>query len=317
MVSILDARENRSRDRPVPVESEIMVTHPGLDETARDFRQDIFENRTCRTILRAMKQHRSILDEIVEHKRRELEERMASCPLAVLQAKVESGSSPRDFLAALRRDPGEPVRVLAEIKAASPSRGTIQGEIDPAAIAKAYETAGAAALSVLTDWKYFSGTGAHLIQARAATGLPTLRKDFTIHEYQVWEARAIGADAILLMAQILEQEEIERFLSLTHQLGMTALVEGHEPEEIDLILRTGARLIGVNNRDFRTMKTDIETTIRLREHIPKNRIVVSQSGISDQSQVKRLAEAGVDAIQVGTSLMEGGDPGGRLRALRL
>ena len=276
----------------------------------------MFKKRTCRIILRTMKQHQSILDEIVAHKEQELKERMASCPLTMLQAKVESGLPPRDLLTALRRGPGEPVRVLAEIKSASPSRGTIQGEIDPAAIARAYELSGAAALSVLTDWNYFSGTDAHLIQARAATTLPTLRKDFTIHEYQVWEARAIGADAVLLMAQILEQEEIEKYLSLAHELGMTALVEGHEPEEIEQILRTGARLIGINNRDFRTMKTDLKTTLRLRQRIPSDRIVVSQSGISKPSEVRQLSEVGVDAIQVGTSLMEGGNPAGRLTALR-
>lgn len=254
-----------------------------------------------------MKTHGSILDEIVAHKRREVEERMAAVPLDALRRRAELASPPRDFLGALRRKPGETVRLLAEIKAASPSHGTIHQTIDPGPMARAYETGGASALSVLTDKRYFAGSDNHLIEARGATNLPTLRKEFTLDEYQIWEARAIGADAILLMAQILEQHEIEQLLDYTHRLGMVALIEGHEPEEIDTILRTGAVLIGINNRDFRTMKTDIRTTLRLRDRIPAGRVLVSQSGISESDQVRQLSRAGVDAIQVGTALMQGGD----------
>lgn len=262
-----------------------------------------------------MKTHGSILDEIVAHKRREVEERMAAVPLDTLRRKVESAPPPRDFLAALRREPGEPLRLLAEIKAASPSRGRICQTIDPGPIAQAYESGGASALSVLTDQRYFAGSDTHLIEARTATNLPTLRKDFTLTEYQIWEARTIGADAVLLMAQILEQHEIERFLDCTRRLGMVALVEGHDPEEIDTILRTGALLIGINNRDFRTMNTDIRATLQLRDRVPADRVLVSQSGINQPDQVRQLSRAGVDAIQVGTALMENSDPGRSLALL--
>ncbi|MFH1743755.1 MAG: indole-3-glycerol phosphate synthase TrpC [bacterium] len=262
-----------------------------------------------------MKTHGSILDEIVAHKKQNVDERALALPLNKVQSMLKSASPVRDFLKALRRTSGEPVRVLAEIKAASPSRGTIRAGIDPGAIARAYESAGASALSVLTDQRYFAGFDNHLIEARTATSLPTLRKDFTIDEYQIYEARSLGADAILLMAQILEQHEIERFLDLTHRLGMVALVEGHDHDEIDTILRSGARLVGVNNRDFRTMTTDIQTTLRLRDRILPDRILVSQSGITEAGQVKQLSEARVDAIQVGTSLMEGDDPVGKLASL--
>ena len=262
-----------------------------------------------------MRTHGSILDEIVAHKRREVEERMAAVPLETLWRKAESAPPPRDFAGALHRGPGEPVRVLAEIKAASPSHGLIRQIIRPGSIARAYESSGASALSVLTDQRYFAGCDVHLTEARAATNLPTLRKDFTLTEYQIWEARAIGADAVLLMAQILEQAEIGLFLDRTHRLGMVALVEGHEAEEIDTILHTGAVLIGVNNRDFRTMKTDIQTTLRLRDRIPADRVLVSQSGISQPDQVRVLSGAGVDAIQVGTALMEDSDPATALALL--
>ncbi len=262
-----------------------------------------------------MKQHGSILDEIVEHKRREVEQRKSAYSIDNLEAKAESGFPPRDFLTALNRRPGQALRALAEIKLSSPSRGTIRNDTVPSAIAQAYESAGASALSVLTDEKYFSGNDNHLVKARAVTRLPTLRKDFTIDEYQIWEARVIGADAILLMAQILEPDEIHRFLELAHRLDMVALVEGHDEEEIDAILETDAQIIGINNRDFRTMETDIQTTLRLRERIPDNRIIVSQSGISEPDQARELSNAGVHAIQVGTSLMEHEDPGAKLASL--
>ena len=262
-----------------------------------------------------MRNHGSILYEIVEHKRHEVEERKSAYSVENLQAKAQSCFPPRDFLTSLNRRPGQALRALAEIKLASPSRGTIRQDIIPSAIAQAYESAGASALSVLTDEKYFAGNDNHLVKSRAATRLPTLRKDFTIDEYQIWESRVLGADAILLMAQILEPDAIRRLLELAHQLDIVALVEGHEADEIDAIVETGAQIIGINNRDFRTMETDIQTTLRLRERVPEDRIVVSQSGITEPEQARELSKAGVHAIQVGTSLMEHEDPGAKLATL--
>lgn len=257
----------------------------------------------------------SVIDDILERKRPELAERERRVPLERLVEEAEAMPPVRDFAAALRRPAGAPVRLLAEIKAASPSEGQIRGDFDPKEIAGMFERAGCAAISVLTETNYFGGSDDHLRDARASVSLPTLRKDFTITEYQIWESRVLGADAILLMTQVLDSETLSAFLKRTHALGMTALVEAHSEAELERALATGARVIGINNRDFNTLTTDIATTERLRDRVPRDRILISQSGLNGPDDVERLARIGVDAVQVGTSIMRQDDIAGFLRRL--
>lgn len=247
-----------------------------------------------------------ILREITEHKKTEVEARRRAVPPESLIERAAGMPPARDFAAALRRG-GGPLKLLAEIKAASPSEGTIRADFDPAAVAKLYEEAGASAISVLTDAKYFSGTDEHLQAARAAVSLPVLRKDFTIGEYQLYESRAIGADAVLLMAQVLEEDAFISLYQKAAELGLGVLAEGHTRAEIEFIVSMGAEVIGINNRDFNTMTVDIETTLRLRDAVPADRALVSQSGVSRREEAARIAAAGADAIQVGTSIMREGD----------
>ncbi len=256
-----------------------------------------------------------ILEEIIEQKRQEVEERKRVRPLEILVGALSTAEKTRDFHSALKRKEG-PVKLLAEIKAASPSAGTIRESFNPREIASLYESCGASAISVLTDTKYFAGTDEHLQQARAAVSLPVLRKDFTIDEYQLYESRLIGADAILLMAQVLDQERYADLLQKAEELGLHVLAEGHTPEQIQFLVSIGAKTIGINNRDFRTMTVDIENTLRNRELVPGDRVLVSQSGISKREEVLLLQQAGVDAIQVGTSLMQNENMRGVLKELR-
>ena len=249
---------------------------------------------------------RGILKEIVEHKQGEVEERKKRRPLESLQEVVASAPPVRDFRHALLRTGGG-VKLLAEIKAASPSAGILRESFDPAALAALYEQAGASAISVLTDAKYFAGADEHLQAARAAVACPVLRKDFTIDPYQVYETRALGADAILLMAQVLDEETYTRFYWLAGSIGLHVLAEGHTPAEMQFLAALGCDPVGINNRDFKTMKVALETTLQCRPLIPPGRVVVSQSGIFHRHEVLRLEAVGVDAIQVGTSLMQQDD----------
>ncbi|MCS7173521.1 MAG: indole-3-glycerol phosphate synthase TrpC [Armatimonadetes bacterium] len=255
----------------------------------------------------------SILQEIVRHKRRELAQAQAACPEAEMRARALSAPPPRDFAAALR---GRGIAVIAELKAASPSAGVIRQELDPAALARAYAAGGADALSVLTDRRYFRGDPEHLRIARAVSGLPVLRKDFTLERYHVVEARAVGADAVLLIAGILDLRQLRELRELAEELGMTAVVEVHTEEEVERALHSGARIIGINNRDLRTFRVDLETTFRLRPRIPEGILVVSESGIEHPEQVRALQAVGVDAVLVGTALAAAADPEAKLRALR-
>ncbi len=254
----------------------------------------------------AINQLNGILVEIIENKKREVEQRKKLRSLEELQQAIQSALPVRDFRVNLRRGDG-PLKLLAEIKAASPSAGKIRSDFDPAQIALLYEECGAAAISVLTDEKYFSGADQHLQAARAAVSLPVLRKDFTIDEYQLYESRAFGADAILLMAQVLTQDTFVYLYQKAYELGLQVLAEGHTEEQIRFIVSIGAKVIGVNNRNFETMKTDIKTTLDRRSLIPSDRILVSQSGMFSRDDVIPLDAAGVDAIQVGTSLMQNAD----------
>ncbi|MDP8245416.1 MAG: indole-3-glycerol phosphate synthase TrpC [Candidatus Hinthialibacter antarcticus] len=248
-----------------------------------------------------------ILVEIIEHKRAEVEARKAQTPLEALIEQAQSAPPCRDFHAALKRDPDGPLKLLAEIKAASPSAGSINKNFDAAETARLFEDCGASAISVLTDLKYFSGTDQHLQAAKAAVSLPVLRKDFTIDEYQLYESRAIGADAVLLMAQVLPPDDYKRLYDKADELGLHVLAEGHTVEQIAFLASIGAQTIGVNNRDFETMTVDLNTTLSRRRLVPSGRVVVSQSGVFTRDDVARLETVRVDAIQVGTSIMKSGD----------
>ena len=249
----------------------------------------------------------TILDKIVATKRGEIEAARRVRSVESLQEAGAQAPAPRDFLAAVSRPPD--VRLIAEVKRQSPSITLLVQEFDPVAIAKTYEQHGASAISVLTDEQYFGGRLEYLQAVRAAVGLPVLRKDFILDPYQLLEARAAGADAVQLIAECLDDQALQELLDGTLELGMTPLVELYEPENVERVVRTGAQLIGINNRDLRTFVTDLDHTVRLRAQIPADRAVVGESGISTQDDVTRLSKAGVSANLVGESLMASEDIG--------
>lgn len=249
----------------------------------------------------------TILDEIVQTKRREVEAARKRMPLVELEAQVAEAPPVRDFRAALA-GPG-PIRLIAEVKKASPSAGLIRPDFDPVAIARTYQAHGAACLSVLTDVQYFQGHLSYLARVRAAVAIPVLRKDFLIDEYQVVEARMAGADAVLLIAEILDDASLRALLERSRSLGMSTLVELHDAANLPRVLAAGADLVGINNRDLHRMITDLDTTLRLRDQVPENVVLVSESGISRRAHVERLEAAGVSAILVGESLMRQADIG--------
>jgi len=247
-----------------------------------------------------------ILAQIVELKKTEL----SRIPSGLEQRASDSVQGRRDFAEALHDG-----AIIAEIKQASPSKGLLVADFNPARIALAYQAGGAAALSVLTDERYFQGNLADLQAARAAVRLPVLRKDFTIDRAQIVEAAAAGADAILLIAAILSEPELRDFRELAESYKMTALVEVHDGDELTAAIASGARVIGVNNRDLRTFQVSIETALRLAERIPDGVIKVAESGIQTAEDTRRLRQAGFDAFLVGEHLMRSGDPAEALRAL--
>lgn len=256
----------------------------------------------------------SLLDEIVAHKRLEVAAARAAVPLAEVCARALAAAPPRDFAAAIT---SPPVRVIAEVKRASPSAGAIRADADPSAVARTYERAGAAAVSVLTDRRYFSGSPDDLVAVRAAVGLPVMRKEFVVDPYQVYEARALGADALLLIVGAVPMPGLAALGRLAGQLGMAAVFEVHTAAQVDEAVAAGGRLIGINNRDLATLAVDLQTTLRVRPRIPPGVVVISESGIETEDDVARVCDAGVDAILVGTALMASPDPAARLRALRL
>jgi len=253
------------------------------------------------------KRDESILDRIVADKRVEVARERARVPLAEMERQAAAAGPVRGFEAAFRERPAAGIHLLAEIKHASPSAGVICPVGDFPAIARAFEKAGAAAISVLTDQKYFKGSLEQMRTVREAVSLPVLRKEFIIDAWQVYEARAAGADAILLMSQILADDALGSLLELTHRLGMPALVEGHTEEEVRRAVACGARIIGINNRDLRTFKTDLATTRRRIGLVPPGRIVVSQSAITTREDVLKIQQWGARAIQVGETLMRSPD----------
>ena len=253
-----------------------------------------------------------ILARIVGHKRQELAEREAE--LRTLHAAAaDSVARRRSFRGALE---SHSPAIIAEIKKASPSKGLLSPNFDPPAIARLYEAGGAAALSVLTDEHFFQGRFADLQAARAAVRLPALRKDFTIHELHVVEAAAKGADAILLIAAILETAEMRRFRELAAEFHLDALVEVHDAEELDRALESGATIVGVNNRDLRNFEVHLETSLELAAKMPPGILKVSESGIHSNADVRLLRDAGYQAFLVGEHLMKAPDPAAALEALR-
>jgi indole-3-glycerol phosphate synthase len=254
----------------------------------------------------------TILGRIIESRRAEVARRKRIMPETVLRIAAGKADAPRDFAGALARDK---VNVIAEIKKASPSAGILRRDFDPAALARAFEAAGATVLSVLTEEENFQGALAHLRDARAAVRLPVLRKDFIVDSYQVWEARAANADSFLLIAAALDDAALGVLLVLGRELGMEALVEVHTAEELELVLAAGARIIGVNNRNLHTLEVRVETSLELAELIPQDCIAVSESGLRSAEDLRRLRAAGFDAFLIGESLMREADPGAALRRL--
>src|SRR3954447_22563514 len=258
----------------------------------------------------------NILERIMAVKRAEVAAAKNAVSASQLQQQAKNQGPPRDFVSALRAkmDLGK-AAVIAEIKRASPSRGLLRPEFDSMQIAQSYESGGAACLSVLTDREFFQGAPEHLASARAACALPVLRKDFVFDPYQVLEARAIGADCILLIAACLSTAEMKTLEDVARELGMAVLVEVHDAVELESALTLGTPLVGVNNRDLRTFETRIETTLGLLERMPADRIVVTESGIASPADVARLRSRGVNAFLVGEAFMRAPDPGEALRAL--
>lgn len=253
-----------------------------------------------------------ILERILVRKRAEIAEAKATAPPSQVEAQARASAPVRDFIGALRR--ANPA-VIAEIKRASPSKGVIRADFQPGAIAISYEKGGAACMSVLTDKDFFLGAPEHLIQARAACALPALRKDFMLDPYQVFEARAWGADCILLIAACLVPAQMAELESLAHELGMAVLVEVHDGGELEAALALKTPLIGINNRNLHTFETRLETTLELMKRVPAGRLVVTESGIVSPADVARLRAHGVSAFLVGEAFMRAADPGAALRAL--
>ncbi|MBD3181884.1 indole-3-glycerol phosphate synthase TrpC [Candidatus Poribacteria bacterium] len=255
-----------------------------------------------------------ILDKIVAQKRLEVNKQKQTFPLNEIKCKIYDTDDMRDFKNAIS-SLGK-VNLIAEIKKASPSRGIIRQDFDPEAIADIYENNGAAAISVLTDKKFFQGELAFLKKVRSVTdSIPLLRKDFIIDEYQIYQSRLAGADAILLIAAILDIEKMKSFLDTAYSLQLDCLVEVHTIEELDTVLNTNAEIIGINNRNLKTFETDIHTTEKLAKRIPRDKVIVSESGIFTKSHVDILRGCGVNAMLVGESLMRSDDIGLKIRQL--
>ena len=263
-----------------------------------------------------------ILERIVAARRRSLAIEKQTTPAAKLEERAAVAPPPRDFRAALTRNA---VNVIAELKKASPSRGLLRaayqpkagtpGAYNPAALAPALEQAGAAALSVLTEPEFFQGSLEDLTLSRQTTSVPVLRKDFLVDPYQIYQARAAGADAVLLIAAILTTGELKQLITLGKQLGMAALVEAHTGEELARALEAGAEIVGINNRNLKTFEVSVGTSLRLIESLPEECVAVSESGLSAAADLVRLRAAGFDAFLIGERLMQAADPAAALREL--
>ncbi|WP_455197363.1 indole-3-glycerol phosphate synthase TrpC [Kaarinaea lacus] len=257
-----------------------------------------------------------ILKKILNRKREEIAERSAKVSLQELQARIATSSPSRGFVDAIETaiKHGKPA-VIAEIKKASPSKGVIRENFDPVSIAKSYAKGGATCLSILTDVDFFQGADAYLQRAREACGLPVIRKDFIIDPYQVYEARTIGADCILLIVAALNNDQLQQLSSLAHELNMDVLVEVHDEAELQRALSLNTKLVGINNRNLRTFEVSLQTTIDLLPQIPTDRIVVTESAIHTPQDVALMRQHNVNAFLVGEAFMRADDPGARLAEL--
>ena len=257
-----------------------------------------------------------ILRRILARKHEEVAMRRKYVPQAELIARCNAMPEPRGFAAALRARvaAGQPA-VIAEIKKASPSKGVIRADFDPQAIARSYEAGGAACLSVLTDVDFFQGSDVYLKQARDACGLPVLRKDFIVDEYQIYEARALGADCVLLIVAALDDARLRSYALLAKMLQMDALLEVHDTDELQRALQADSPLVGINNRDLRTFGLDLQTTLTLKPEVPDGRLLVTESGILHREDVALMRGNGVHAFLVGEAMMRAEEPGAALRAL--
>ncbi len=254
----------------------------------------------------------AVLSRIVDARRRAIESAKAALPADAVRQMAAAGPRPRDFRAALHKDG---VALIAECKQRSPSGGLLQPDYNPARLARRFAAAGAAALSVLTEPEFFGGKPEDLAAVRGAVGLPILCKDFIIDPYQIWQARAMGADAVLLIVGILPGATLDELGYAVEEQGLQAVVEVHTEEELARALGSGAQIIGINNRDLQTLQTDVEVTARLRPRIPPGPTVISESGISSRRDVERLTRLGVDAVLVGEALLKAPDLEAQVREL--
>ncbi|HAI59959.1 MAG TPA: indole-3-glycerol phosphate synthase TrpC [Xanthomonadaceae bacterium] len=257
-----------------------------------------------------------VLKRILVRKAEEVAARRARAPLAEVIARANDAAPARGFAAAIEaKIAAGHAAVIAEVKKASPSKGVLRADFRPAAIAASYERGGAACLSVLTDADFFQGHDDHLVQARSACALPVLRKDFTIDEYQIVEARALGADAVLLIVAALDDAQLADFSNLAMGLGLDVLVEVHDADELERALQTASPLIGINNRNLRTFEVSLAATLGMKASVPADRRLVTESGILARTDVETMRTAGVQAFLVGEAFMRADEPGTALRAL--
>lgn len=257
----------------------------------------------------------SILEGIINKKKERLRYAISRTPLSELKAMISYLEDTGDFKGAIKRE--KDIRFIAEIKKASPSKGIIRADFDPALIATIYEEKAVDAISVITEEDFFLGSLDYIKTVKERVTRPILRKDFIFDEYQIYESRAFGADAILLIGAILDRVQAEEYLHMARELGLATLFEIHDYYDLEKALRVGADIIGINNRDLRTLEVDINTTFLLKKEIPPEKITVSESGIRNREDVLRLTLAGVDAILVGTILMESEDIGKKIEELRI
>ena len=253
-----------------------------------------------------------MLDKIIAQKREEVCQRKKTVPLTYLQERIAAQKPAQDLASTLT---GDHVRLIAEVKKASPSRGLLRPNLNPAELAQTYAEGGAVAISVLTEENYFMGSIEHLAAIREAVELPLLRKDFIFDKYQVYESRAYGADALLLITAILSQGQLKQLVLLSHSLGLRCLVEAHNEGEVERAVLSEAEIIGINNRDLNTFAVDINTTRRLRPLVPKGKIVVSESGVESRKDMEKLGRWGVDAVLIGEALVTASDVRAKMREL--
>lgn len=258
----------------------------------------------------------TVLDEIIEGVREDLAGRMAQVSLEEMKQRALAQAPALDALVALRGASATSVEVIAEVKRSSPSKGELADIADPADLAASYEAGGAAAISVLTEQRRFKGSLADLAAVRERVSIPVLRKDFTVDEYQIWEARAYGADLVLLIVAALDDETLARFLALTEELGMNALVETHTPEEIERAQKIGAKIVGVNVRNLKTLEVDNANFERLASYLPADVVTVAESGVAGPEDVAVYASHGAQAVLVGEALVKSGEPTESVRAFR-